>query len=194
MRLLVDTVIALMLAAMLGGALLSQRQDREQLDRIAAVQQSVRAIQSQALYRAAMGEVEATPSGYSRKIDIAWFDGPPRNILVEDEGEAFQWIDYPAEDAHQAFDPTHIVASGGQASFWYNPFRGIVRARVPRQFTQQATVDLYNLVNGTSLRVADCRWDYREGPRVVSRDDPEKPVAATPASDSTPSRLAQKKQ
>ena len=167
MRLLIDTLIALMLAAVLGAVLMDHRQDQEQMDRVAAVQQAVRAIQSQALYRAAMREIDQTPNGYARRIDANWFSQPPRNVLVEADGGAYQWLDYAPEGGHEWFDPPRIVAAGDQAAFWYNPHRGLVRARVPMQFTQQETIDLYNLVNGTTLRIADCRWDYHQpGPET----------------------------
>jgi hypothetical protein len=32
--------------------------------------------------------------------------------------------------------------------FWYNPARGIVRARVPDQTTDEATLSLYESING----------------------------------------------
>ena len=157
MRLLVDTLIALTLVAVLAAMLLQQRHNQEQLARVAAVQEAIRAIHSQALYRAAVHEAEGLPNGYARFIDAAWFDHPPKNLLLSDG--AYRWIDYPDETGRERFNPICIVAHGQRGAFWYNGYRGIVRARVPMQATDQATVDLYNLVNGTSLRVSDCRWE-----------------------------------
>lgn len=186
MRLLIDTLIALMLAGILGAVVLDHRQDRHQLDRVAAVQQAVRAIQSQSLWRAAMGETPKMPNGYSRRIDAAWFDHVPRNVLVESEGLAYQWLDYSPDrgGSNEWFDPPCIVAAVGHAAFWYNPHRGIVRARVPMQFTQQDTVDLYNLVNGTNLRVADCRWDFKQvEPGAAAADGAGLTAGAAPVDD-----------
>jgi hypothetical protein len=176
MRLLVDTMIALTLVGVLAAILLQQRQSQEQLERVAAVQEAIRAIQSQALYRAAIQDSEALSNGYSRFIDAAWFDRPPRNLLL-DSG-AYRWVDYPDEQGRERFNPLNIVASGQRGAFWYNGYRGIVRARVPLQATEQATVDLYNLVNGTSLRVTDCRWN---APGAADPSGDGKPLAAHPA-------------
>jgi len=174
MRLIVDTVIALALVVVLAVVLVRQRQERVQLERVAAVQESIRTIQTQALYRAALKDVEVLPNGYARFIDVSWFNPTPSNVLLD--GGAYRWIDYPDDSGHERFNPLYIVAQGQRGAFWYNGHRGIVRARVPRQSTDQDTVELYNLVNGTSLRVGDCRWEM-PGPSEAQGDG--KPTAAS---------------
>jgi hypothetical protein len=37
------------------------------------------------------------------------------------------------------------------AAFWYNPYKGILRARVPYDISDERALDLYNRVNGTSV-------------------------------------------
>lgn len=175
MRLLVDTVIALTLVGVLAAMLLQQRHDQEQLARVAAVQEAIRAIHGQALYRAAIHDSESLSNGYSRFIDTAWFSPPPANLLLN--SGAYRWIDYPDESGRERFNPICIVAHGQRGAFWYNGYRGIVRARVPMQATDQATVDLYNLVNGTSLRVSDCRWEV---PGTAEMPGDGKPIGDEP--------------
>jgi hypothetical protein len=45
-----------------------------------------------------------------------------------------------------------VIRGPEQAGFWYNPNRGVVRARVAPQFTQRATLDLYNELNNVALK------------------------------------------
>ena len=64
MRLIVDTVIALLLVAVLGTILWDQREDRERAQSIALVQQAMEAIESQSLYRAAIGDARASAAAH----------------------------------------------------------------------------------------------------------------------------------
>jgi hypothetical protein len=138
MRLLVDTLIALMLVAVLAVLVIKQRVERSQLDRITAAQQSIHALESQALYRAAIGDAEASTHGYALKLDPLWFTAAPQNALLDDHAIR-PWVDAVTEDESDRFNPAQIIATGSLASFWYNPSRGLVRARVPEQLSQQAT-------------------------------------------------------
>lgn len=166
MRLIIDTLLALLLILVLGGILWYQRGQEEKLTRVAAVQEALRAIESKALYHGALGDVQATRRGYALRIEPGWFDPRPVNLLFADE--ARPWIDIVDEASEEAFNPARIVAAGSDAAFWYNPWRGVIRARVPMQLSQTATVELYNLVNGASLRVQDVDWS--EPPIMVQAD------------------------
>ena len=69
-----------------------------------------------------------------------------RNKLAKDNSP---WIELamPGElDRNHPNDPT--FRGGRGAMFWYNPVRGIVRARVPDQTTDEATFALYESING----------------------------------------------
>ena len=50
----------------------------------------------------------------------------------------------------QSFFHIPTFRGGRGAMFWYNPVRGIVRARVPDQTTDESTLSLYEQVNGES--------------------------------------------
>jgi len=47
--------------------------------------------------------------------------------------------------------PVRMTIDGKLASFWYNPYQGIVRARVPVCVSDRKALDLYNSINGTRL-------------------------------------------
>ena len=155
MRLVLDTLVALMLVGVLGGITWQQRAERVRAERIEGVRQAISAIESQSLYHAALGDAEATVHGYAVRIDPAWFSPRPMNLLLETHP---RWLDQAAGEERQRFHPAGIVAEGGWAAFWYNPGRGLVRARVPMQLSHQATVDLYNRVNSSSVDIQDVQW------------------------------------
>lgn len=91
--------------------------------------------------------------GWPNTIEGHWFeDDPPLNHLLSGDRP---WVELaPAEDAdrdHPA-DPVAFDTDGHRAaSFWYNPYRGVVRARVAPQINEEATLTLYNRVNGVFL-------------------------------------------
>ena len=74
MRLLFDTILALVLIGVLGGIIWLQRGQEQWLDKVTLVHESLRAIDSKALYFAALGEVDTSRRGYPLKIDAAWFE------------------------------------------------------------------------------------------------------------------------
>jgi hypothetical protein len=144
-RLLVDSLIAMTAIGVLVGVVVHQHARSDRLEQVKQVQQTMRLIESQALYRAAIREADASRSGYAVELRTDWFDAPPENVLV---GPRNPWLETAGEDEQHRTDPACIVAAEGLPPFWYNPHLGIVRARVPLQLSQQATADLYNLVNG----------------------------------------------
>ncbi len=117
--------------------------------------------------------------GWPNTIEGHWFeDDPPRNHLLTGDRP---WVELaPAEDAdrdHPA-DPVAFDLDGHKAaSFWYNPYRGVVRARVAPQINEDETLALYNRVNGVflatlapegGLRSAEQEHDEAERLREIS--------------------------
>lgn len=117
--------------------------------------------------------------GWPNTIEGHWFeDDPPRNHLLTGDRP---WVELaPAEDAdrdHPA-DPVAFDLEGhNAASFWYNPYRGVVRARVAPQINEDETLALYNRVNGVflatlapegGLRNAEQEHDEAERLREIS--------------------------
>ena len=91
--------------------------------------------------------------GWPNTIDGGWFgEDPPRNHLLTGDRP---WVELaPAEDAdrdHPADPVAFDLDDQRSASFWYNPYRGVVRARVAPQINEEATLTLYNRVNGVFL-------------------------------------------
>ncbi len=155
MRLLVDFMIALIVLVVIATIMVQQRARAEQNSLVEQTQHAMHAIESKAIFHAGLGETDLTRRGYPMVIDELWFDQLPVNPLT---GPTIVWIEVAADDNIKAFNPRYVTAEHGRSAFWYNPYLGIVRARVPMQTSEQATVDLYNMVNGTTLRAGDVRW------------------------------------
>jgi len=169
-RLLVDSLIAITAIGVLVGVVMHQRSRSDRLERIQQVQQTMRLIESQALYRAAIREADASRSGYAVQLQTDWFDAPPENVLV---GPRNPWLETAGADEQHRTDPRCIVVAEGLPPFWYNPHLGIVRARVPMQLSQQATAELYRLVNGVVV----------DASRAVLPPSPSPDDDASPAAD-----------
>ncbi len=187
MRLVFDVLILLMLAALLGAVVWVQHERHTEQQRIARVHDALAALSEGMRYEAAMRQAIDGVDGFPRAISPRWFpSGLPTNHLLPAE---HPWIDVAPEGDRAEHPPDPIVDSAMQAGFWYNPSRGIFRARVPAQLSEAASIDLYNKVNHTDLDAAPDRdemarrpepnWpDGEEGKRLVPVNDP---AASDPA-------------
>jgi len=150
MRLVFDTLVALMLAGLLAGLLIHQRHQEEHQQVVNHVRNQVRVIEQQIMLQAALEKVPRNEYGYPITIDPVWFENElPRNRLVTGPNP---WIEV-AKDSKPSVEHPHyrVVMHESMAGFWYNPTNGIVRARIPQQVSDQDTLELYNYVNGSHL-------------------------------------------
>lgn len=150
MRLLLDTLVALMLAGLLVGVVFHNRTDREVDKSRETTRMELRRFQQQVALQSALAKVERNDRGYPLTIDPEWFQGNlPSNPLL---GPEHPWVEIASPEHKDLMHPQERVASGKSvAKFWYNPHAGIVRARVPVGMSDSASLELYNFVNGASL-------------------------------------------
>jgi hypothetical protein len=154
MRLVIDSLIALMMVLILGGIILHHRQQEQLLSDYRTAHLELSQIREMVIYHTALDRDTLNEWGYPGAIDPAWFlQGLPFNRLV---AGIHPWIDLapPGDMNDQPPDP--VVKRSDQAGYWYNPNRGIVRARVDEQFTEEATLALYNQINSTMLVSLPC--------------------------------------
>lgn len=130
--------------------------------------------------RAATKDVELNGRGWPVTIDPAWFDGdPPRNRLLTGDRP---WVEVAGpEDAHLRDPVVRVALDERFASFWYNPYQGIVRARVPLEINDKLTLELYNTVNGTALTTIYQDWSV-SAHAPEEAPNPPKPEMETTAS------------
>lgn len=124
---------------------------------VGATRAAVQAIEAEVKRQALLGEVALSPEGWPATLDPEWFakqqQPVPRNSLLS---EHRPWVEVASGAQAMLNDPviradaTAELASE-RAAFWYNPARGIVRARVPMAVSDRTTLELYNRVNGTDL-------------------------------------------
>jgi hypothetical protein len=95
----------------------------------------------------AVGDVPLNEYGHPHSIETAWFENSPsRNMLATPSAP---WVELALPGEFDRNHPREPTFRGGRgAMFWYNPIRGIVRARVPDQTTDESTFSLYESVNG----------------------------------------------
>ncbi len=150
MRLLLDTLVALMLAAILVGVVFHNRTDQEVNTARDTTRLELRRFQQQVALQSALARVDHNERGYPITIDPEWFQGQlPSNPLL---GPEHPWVEVASPEQKEMLHPQERVASGkGVAKFWYNPHMGIVRARVPVGMSDAASVELYNFVNDSNL-------------------------------------------
>jgi hypothetical protein len=140
-------VAAIALTAMLAWHFSGQfKREKE----VQAVRESIREMEKMLAMRAAAKDTPLTRNGWPTSVDVTWFNGaPPLNVLVSPDRP---WVEIaPEEEAHLR-DPNLRVASDWRtAGFWYNPYLGIVRARVPYEINDERAREMYNQINGTSV-------------------------------------------
>lgn len=150
MRLLIDSLVALMLAGILAGVVIQNRHRDEHMARIQTTRDAIHQIEQHLKVQIALEQVELTDAGWPRTIDPQWFPlQQPRNVLLPDNRA---WVEVIGPQDRHLRHPKSITGDNRDlATFWYNPYQGIIRARIPAGLTDVETVALYNQVNGTTL-------------------------------------------
>lgn len=149
MRLLIDSLIALMLVAFLAGVIFHHRQKQDMARQYQTAYRELSSMRETMAYNSALEQGRLNDLGYAPYVSPFWFpEGLPTNRLVPGR---HPWVDIapPGDMNDQPPDPA--IHNHDQAGYWYNPNRGVIRARVPQQFTEQDTLELYNKLNSTHL-------------------------------------------
>jgi hypothetical protein len=150
MRYVRDILLLIVLIGVAYGVSSYKRMQREESDSIEATANETRRLESEIQYRAATKAVMLNPRGFPTTVDPKWFDQRvPENALLTDDRP---WLEVaPPEQAGLMHPPVRMTVNKQIASFWYNPYQGVVRARVPVNVSDEAATALYNRVNETSL-------------------------------------------
>lgn len=150
MRLLIDTLVALMLAGMLGGVVwMSRMQDEDHTARD-ATRAATSHFQKQVKLQSAIVQATDRHKIWPDTIDPEWFKGNlPRNELLTGN---HPWVEIAGAEERKLTHPMIKAVTGPEtAGFWYNPANGIVRARVPAGISDDQSLELYNFINACEL-------------------------------------------
>ncbi len=185
LRRVVDVVCALSVVGLVAAILYYANDEVQERQSILAVATDVQRFRQALMTRAAYNGASLNARGWPTTIDPAWFTSdPPRNMLVTPDRP---WVEVATADEAMLKDPmVRMTISTTQASFWYNPYQGIIRARVPVAINDRKALELYNAINGTAL-------DSIYAPAMPASTfpaDAEKPEPATEPL-STPSASAE---
>ena len=148
MRLVVDSLIALLLVAVLAGVLVHHLHAQHELDRYQQVHHALGKLYEQAIVNGSNTD-NPTETGFPLIMKQVWFEPVPINVMI-DPGHPWLDIAPPGDMANHPPDP--IAYTKEQAGFWYNPNRGIFRARIKLQFAAADTLELYNQLNNCTLK------------------------------------------
>lgn len=191
MRVIVDTLILALLVAMVAGAALHLHGEQRDLDKCELVHAAMKRMYEQALFQGTL-EPTPAPSGFPAQIRRDWFAGsPPLNPLAPKDQP---WVDIAPAGDRLDHPPDPVLTNSKQGGFWYNPERGVFRARVPAQITDQATLELYNLANRSALKTLAIDQSARaplplDATSLEPVADAEaRPPAATPGAKKAPLR------
>jgi hypothetical protein len=150
MRRAVDVVCALAAVAVIAVAAFALSASFRERSTIGAAAQALDQFRRVLSIQAAAKEREHRGTGWPDTIELAWFEGePPKNPLLSPDRP---WVEVATPDQADLDDPpVRVAVSTTYAAFWYNPAKGIVRARVPLKMSEAASVALYNQVNGADI-------------------------------------------
>lgn len=150
MRILLNILIALTLVGIGIVVVMNRQVDAIEQDQIKKTKEEVRRFQRQIMLQSAVADIELTSQGFPATIDPQWFEGfLPSNTLLE---VGRPWVQIAGWDERASLHPIELAAhDAAAAQFWYSPYKGIVRARVPAYISDERSLRIYNRVNGSGL-------------------------------------------
>lgn len=150
MRRLVD-LIAVLAVLTVASVIYAKFTQKERLEKeVNFTAGELRRFETELKVRSATGGTELNGRGWPVMVAPEWFGAsPPQNTLLP---EVHPWVEIaPVEEAEELHPRVRVAEHPVIAAFWYNPYTGVVRARVPAQLSDKATLDLYNQVNASKL-------------------------------------------
>lgn len=184
MRWMRDIVAAAGLAAVIGGAVYFNRARKADDALLQRAQGEVKRMEQEIKYRAATKTAELNARGWPVTIDPAWFqNGAPGNALLDEERP---WVEVAGtQQADFMHPPVRMAVDGSLAAFWYNPYQGVIRARVPVMVSDDKATEMYNKVNGVSMSSIFAREAVADRPKTPPAAPKAEPVAAEGESESS---------
>jgi hypothetical protein len=150
MRLLLHLLVTLTAAAVLGGLALFYAKSQQTEAEFELARQEVSRFQQQIHLQTALASSEDQSAQPPASVDPTWFEGDvPRNPLL---GPEHPWVEIAGPEMHDRLHPFDLAAADESvATFWYNPYLGVVRARVPVGISDLRTLERYNNINDSAL-------------------------------------------
>ncbi|MEM1097256.1 MAG: hypothetical protein AAGH92_00575 [Planctomycetota bacterium] len=176
-RLLIDSLVALAVVAVVGVFFLQQRSGEQTLAQEEQVRANLALLHERTAFHGAlrwgqMLEKDELPiTKFPVEVLPEWFGGlTPSNVIAADDGQggARPWLDVAPTDDFSEHPPDPVIVRPGQAGFWYNPNTGVFRARTPLEAGDALTLARYNRLNDTSLAALPRDTDPARRPLAYS--------------------------
>lgn len=150
MRYVRDLIILTMLLIIAAGVHWYQKTQAAEERTLQHAVDGLRLLQQEVRLKAATRESDLNSRGWPMTIDPRWFPaGAPRNMMVDANRP---WVELARpEEAALQHPPIRMTIDRSLAGFWYNPYQGVVRARVPVMVSDEESRDLYNELNECHL-------------------------------------------
>ena len=151
MRIIVNIMVAMCALALLGMLWTQKAREYHEVEQVQTTAASVRLIEQTIRAKATYDKkIQTNERGWPMTVSPSWFtEDLPRNALLSKE---HPWIEVaPESQAGLRHPPVRLAVTTGLATFWYNPYQGVVRARVPVMISDAKSAAAYNQINGTSL-------------------------------------------
>ena len=164
MRWIRDIMLLLLLCGIGAGVVYYQSQSAEAQEKLNNTAADTQRLEREVRFRAATKSGELNNRGWPVTVDPAWFDSdPPQNDLVSDDRP---WVEIASiEEAGLLHPAVRMTLDEKTAAFWYNPYQGVVRARVPMAITDEVATSMYNAVNQVSIPSVQWRETPVETPK-----------------------------
>lgn len=151
MRWLSGVVAGVCVGAVALGIGYSYKGRLESIQQNSKTQNAISRLRRELDVRIATKAVELNERGYPKTIDPAWFKDQeqPVNRLLSDE---HPWLEIAGpEQAHLKHPEVRVALTKDTPGLWYNPYQGVIRARVPTTVSDEEALTTYNKVNEASL-------------------------------------------
>ena len=153
MRWAIDNLVAIMISGVVAGVMLYYRSTEQEDQNREVLRGDVIRFNNEVTLQSALGRVDISVRGFPTTIDPEWFSvengGIPDNPLLDG---THPWLEIAGvAQAELTHPPVRVGAESTSAKFWYNPYTGNVRARVPAGLSDAETLVLYNYVNSSDL-------------------------------------------
>ena len=127
------------------------RSEGHEESRIISTHRAVRRVEAEVKYRAVTEQAVLNGYGWPALVSSDWFGAmPPQNHMVPSDRA---WLEIASgADASQIHPSLLISTTREIPAFWYNPSNGVVRARVGPMLSDRRSLEIYNAINGCSLK------------------------------------------
>ena len=113
MRLIVDSLIALMLLAVVAGGVTHYRQRQQHQAKVEFVREALHRLRDQVVYRKALDDADKPTRFYPKRVQPSWFsDTLPLNVLA---GAGHPWVDRAPSGDTAGHPPDPVLAGEDQA-------------------------------------------------------------------------------